>query len=71
MEDDRYRLLHDGDVIEPGDEWLQEDAKTWLQSPGWCLGMKYRNGPAMLPARRLLLPKSNLTGQGGADDASK
>ena len=47
-----YRLLVSGDAVEPDDQWLQDDAVTWLPTPAWAVGLTYSPGPAMLPARR-------------------
>ena len=51
----KYRLLERGvDVIEPTDEFLQEDGVSWVTySIGIVVGMTYR-GSVLLPARRPL-----------------
>ena len=49
-----YRLLGDGDVIEEGDETLNDDTATWGKQPmGIFLGMPY-NRRVMLPVRRAI-----------------
>jgi hypothetical protein len=49
-----YRLLGDGDLIEEGDETLNDDTATWgKQPPGIFLGMPY-NRRVMLPVRRAI-----------------
>jgi len=46
----RWRLLARGEVIQPGDEHLNDDAATWSAVPRW-LGIPYR--PEVLqPMRR-------------------
>lgn len=49
----RYRLLSAGEPIQPGDEGLQDDCKTWLPLSGWEVGMAY-NPIILVPVRRQL-----------------
>lgn len=47
-----YRLLGDGDIIQEGDETLNDDTATWGKVPmGIFVGMPY-NRRVMLPVRR-------------------
>ena len=47
-----YRLLGDGDIIQDGDETLNDDTATWGKVPvGVFIGMPY-NRRVMLPVRR-------------------
>ncbi|WP_199922430.1 hypothetical protein [Pseudoalteromonas piratica] len=51
-----YRLLEHDEVIQSGDEFLEDDAKTWTEitdkSPcSWTIGMKWK-GRGLKPMRR-------------------
>lgn len=50
----QYRLLSLGDIVQNGDEWLQDDAVTWVSTPPWAEGMAYTLGIYTRPARRLI-----------------
>ena len=49
-----YRLLRRTEKIEPGDQPLNDDCKTWGDLVGWEIGAPY-NPLLMVPVRRALL----------------
>jgi hypothetical protein len=46
-----YRLLRRGDVIQRGDQPLNDDCETWCELSGWEIGMEYSPN-ALKPVRR-------------------
>ena len=49
----KYRLLRRGDIIQRGDQPLDDDCETWTELSGWEIGMDYLPN-ALKPIRRLL-----------------
>jgi len=47
-----YRLLRRGDIIQRGDQPLDDDCETWGELAGWEIGMDYLPN-ALKPIRRL------------------
>jgi hypothetical protein len=48
----RYRLLSDGELIQAGDECLQDDAVTWLAATHVFFGLEFRRGGILRTMRR-------------------
>lgn len=47
----RYRLLTRDEIIQPGDEHLNDDAETWSAVPRWGCGMRF-SPIVLMPMRR-------------------
>ena len=53
LDAERYRLLDAEDIIEPTDEFLQEDCTTWtVDTGGIFVGARYQPGSVLRVARR-------------------
>ena len=48
-----YRLLTDRDIIQRGDQPLNDDCVTWCELSGWEVGMRYSYG-ILKPVRRIV-----------------
>lgn len=46
-----YRLLTDGEIVEVGDESLNDDCESWTKVVGWNVGRRYHSG-VLVPFRR-------------------
>jgi len=46
----RYRLLGTADIIQRGDQFIDDDGKTWNEIAGWESGMRYN--PCVLKSGR-------------------
>jgi len=58
-DEQQYRLLDRGDIIERGDEFLSEDAVTWAPTTAAIfIGMPYSRA-VLLPARRRAAPSNS------------
>ncbi len=53
MAEAKYRLLNRGEVMERGDEGLNDDCETWREVTGIFIGMAFVPN-VMVPVRRPL-----------------
>ena len=50
MADELFRLLNAGEVVVASDEFIDDDAATWLPAECWTIGRPWHNG--LKPMRR-------------------
>ena len=70
MTEHRYRLLDHHEVIELGDQVLNDDCQTWGGLVGWEVGMVYEPG-VMVPIRRATTPAEAVSPGIAAGDGPK
>lgn len=61
---DCYRFLSDGDIIRVGDEFIDDDAETWVAvgrnssvAEMWMIGMAYSSRGILKPMRRKMVER--------------